>query len=157
MRHTFLTVAVLGAAFITGCKDEPAKVTPVMPDKSGTNVPTTGPTMGEKAMNGIDAATQKAADKAADMKDKMTGDSAKAQEEAGKLMEQVGMNMKDKKWPDAKAALAKLDDLKAKLPADWQAKIDGLKASITAAETADTVKVPEGVKVPDGVKLPGGN
>ena len=156
MRHTFLTVAVLGAAFITGCKDEPAKVTPAMPDKSSTAMPTTGPSMGEKAMNGIDAATQKAADKAADVKDKMTGD-PKAQDEATKLMEQVTMNMKDKKWPDAKAALAKLDDLKAKLPADWQAKVDGLKASVTAAETADTVKVPEGVKVPDGVKLPGGN
>ena len=53
--------------------------------------------------------------------------------EAQKLFEEAMASIKEKKWDLADSTIKKLVDLKAKLPAEWQTKIENLRKSFTAA------------------------
>lgn len=57
-------------------------------------------------------------------------------DQAQKLLDQVQTYVKDKKWTDAEAVIAKLEGLKAQLPAEWAAKIDDAKKMLATAKSA---------------------
>ena len=109
----------------------------------------------KKAADTVQEESKKAADAAKDASD-AAGEAAKkaadadvatatadAAKEAQSWMEQVTTDIRAKKFDSAETALKKLEEIKASLPADLQGKINSLRDALTAAKTADSLKVPD--------------
>lgn len=134
MKRELFASLFLACACVVGCDDKKTDtVAPVPTDGAKTTM--------DKASDKTDAAMEKtgnvldkAAAKTVDAADKagaaMTTDSAEAQTKAASLMQEVQKYIAEKKWSDADSAIAKLEDLKPKLPATLGTQIDALKDSV---------------------------
>jgi len=67
--------------------------------------------------------------------------------EADKILADVSQYVKDNKWDLADKGMARLVELKPKLPAEYGPKIDQLKSALDAAKAA-AAKLPGGLKAP---------
>ena len=68
------------------------------------------------------------------------GDADALKASAEKLLADAGTYVKDHKWEMADKAVASLEDMKPKLPAEYGPRIDQLKTGLAAAKTAAGVK-----------------
>ncbi|MGN6368107.1 MAG: hypothetical protein ACTHN5_07600 [Phycisphaerae bacterium] len=73
---------------------------------------------------------------------------ATAETQAQELMQQAYQYIKDNKMDLAEKAVAKLQEMKGSLPAEYGPRIDQLKAALDAANVKNG-------KLPGGIKLPG--
>jgi hypothetical protein len=58
--------------------------------------------------------------------------------QAQRLYDQAETYIKEKKWNDADAVVKQLEALKAKLPAEWQARVENVRQSLDNARKAVT-------------------
>lgn len=136
------TAAILGAITLMGCDNKTE--TPQAPSAPST------PSAAEKQASDVaKSVTDKATSAATDAKDATAAaatdaknaassalDDAKKQlgEDPQTLIDKAMGFVKENKLTDAQAILDKLEAVKAKLPADWASKIDGLKSAIETAK-----------------------
>lgn len=116
----FVCAAAMSAAAFIGC-DKADQST----GSAGGAAPTTGPSMVDSAKQMGDKAVGAAQDAAASVT-----------AEAQKYLDQATEYVKEKKFDLADEAVKKLEALKAKLPAEWAAKIDQARSMLDTAKKA---------------------
>lgn len=121
------TGAVVIGLAVLGCEKSDDS-TPATPNPA----PPPAPTVTEQLGNAGNAATTAAKDLAG-----QAGDAANALvAQANQLFEQAKTYINEKKFDQAATAIASLEGMKSKLPADWAAKIDELKTMLDNAKKA---------------------
>jgi hypothetical protein len=115
-----IAVLALLVAFATGCKKEEEPKAPA----GGTPAATPAPKPAETPPQTPYTA-------------KPSGETANdLMKQAEGLFDQASAALQAKDIPGAEAAVKKLEELKAKLPADWQRKVDNLADAVKAAKGA---------------------
>lgn len=84
---------------------------------------------GAHATDAVKAAGVQAADKANEVAASLTG-------EAQKLLDQATAYVKEKKFDSAEPIIKKLEEMKAKLPAEWATKIEQARSAFDTAKKA---------------------
>lgn len=135
MTTRILCSLALAAAFIVGCKEEPAPApkvdnTPKLP--SVDDVKKAADNATKTATDATKNATATATDAA-----KTAADEAK--KNASDWMSKLEAAIKDKKLDDAKTYVDKLQAIRDQLPAELKSKFDSLKAAFDAAKAQGAV------------------
>ena len=151
---------LLAGALLAGCDDKKVdqpKVdnTPRMPnvndvkagmdkaaDQAKTAAADAGKATADAARSATDAA-KTATGNAVDATKSATSDAAAAvKSQANDWMAKLEDAIKSNKLDDAQTYVDKLDAVKASLPAEWQTKLDSLKATFSAAKAKAAAAIP---------------
>jgi hypothetical protein len=136
--HNHLFACSLPLLVLIGCDKK--EETPAVPPPTAP-VPSPSVNMDRTAtdlQNAAGSASSAAANAGTSALDAAKEAGADIGAQAQRLYDQAEAYIKDKKWSDAEAVVKQLETLKAKLPAEWQAKVDSLRQSLDTARKAVT-------------------